>query len=106
MRRVVVTGLGAVTPVGTGVDEVWDNLVSGVSGIGEISLFDASGLPTTIAAEVKDFDPEVTIPRKEARRLDRNAQLFWVATGQALEDSGISYEEGDPAADRAGVVVG
>ncbi|MBT8197287.1 MAG: beta-ketoacyl-ACP synthase II [Acidimicrobiia bacterium] len=106
MRRVVVTGLGAVTPVGQGVDEVWGNLVSGVSGIGDITLFDASHLPATIAAEVTGFDPEVTIPRKEARRLDRNAQLFWVATGQALDDAGISYEEDDPAGNRAGVVVG
>jgi 3-oxoacyl-[acyl-carrier-protein] synthase II len=74
--------------------------------VGQITAFDTSGYKATIAAEVKDFDPEKYIERKEARRLDRYDQFFWAATQQAIEDSGIAYEEDDPASHRAGVVVG
>ena len=105
-RRVVVTGLGTVNPIGKDVESFWKAARSGVSGVGQITAFDATGLKCTIAAEVLDFDPELYIERKEARRLDRYDQLFWASTHQALEHAGISYEEDDPAALRAGVVVG
>jgi len=105
-RRVVVTGIGTVNPLGLNVDSFWEAACNGVSGVGEITAFDTSGFKVHIAAEMPDFDPEQWIERKQARRLDRFDQLFWAATAQALDDSGISYSEDDPAALRAGVVVG
>ncbi|MDH3471063.1 MAG: beta-ketoacyl-ACP synthase II [Acidimicrobiia bacterium] len=105
-RRVVVTGLGAVTPIGLDVDSTWKSALSGVSGIGQITAFDASAFETRIAGEIPDFDPESYLPKREARRMDRYDQLFWAASAQALEDSGVSFEEGSDEAFRAGVVVG
>lgn len=105
-RRVVVTGLGTINPLGGDVESFWAAALDGVSGIGEIKAFDASGMKARIAGEVPDFDPEEYIERKEARRLDRYDQLFWASTHQAMADAGIAYEEDDPAALRAGVVVG
>ena len=106
VRRVVVTGLGTVNPIGKDVASFWEAARAGVSGVGQITAFDASALKVSIAAEVPDFDPEEYIERKEARRLDRYDQFFWAATHQALADAGISYEPDDPAALRAGVAVG
>ncbi len=105
-RRVVVTGLGTVNPLGLDVETFWKAAQEGKSGIGEITHFDASHMKARIAGEIADFDPEVYIERKEARRLDRYDQLFWASSHQALTDAGISYEEDDPAALRAGVSVG
>ena len=105
-RRVVVTGLGTINPLGHDVESFWKAALAGTSGVGQITAFDASGMKATIAAEVKDFDPEKYIERKEARRLDRYDQFFWASTHEALEDAGLRYEEDDPAAHRAGVVVG
>ncbi|MEA2009249.1 MAG: beta-ketoacyl-ACP synthase II [Actinomycetota bacterium] len=105
-RRVVVTGLGTVNPVGGDVETTWRGLLDGVSGIGQITSIDASDLPSKIGGEITDFDIEAHMPRRQARRMDRYAQLFWVAAGEALSDAGISYEPDDPAAYRAGVVVG
>ncbi len=105
-RRVVVTGLGTVNPVGRDVPTYWRNLVDGVSGISKIQQFDASHLPVQIAGEVADFDPEEYIPRKEARRLDRFSQLFWAASHQALEDAAVDYRDAGEEAYRAGVVMG
>ncbi len=105
-RRVVVTGLGTINPVGADVQSYWKNLQNGTSGITKITTFDASNLPVQIAGEVADFDPEQYIPRKEARRLDRFAQLFWGAAHQALEDAGLDYSDAGEEAYRAGVVVG
>jgi 3-oxoacyl-[acyl-carrier-protein] synthase II len=105
-RRVVVTGLGTVNPLGHTVDEFWDAALAGTSGVGPITAFDASAFKSRIAAEIHHFDPEVYIERQEARRLDRYDQLFWASSAQAIADAGISYEEDDPAAYRAGVVVG
>ncbi|MGI9585524.1 MAG: beta-ketoacyl-ACP synthase II [Acidimicrobiia bacterium] len=105
-RRVVVTGLGAVTSLGTGVDAFWDNILAGKSGISTIERVDVSDIPTHIAAEIKDFDIEQYMSRRAARRLDRSAQYFWVATQQALGDAGLEYEEDDPEALRAGVLAG
>ena len=105
-RRVVVTGLGTVNPLAADVDGFWKAALDGTSGVGLITLFDTSEFDVKIGAEVKDFDAEAHMARKDARRLDRNAQFFWVATKQALGDAGIAFEPDDPAASRAGVVVG
>lgn len=105
-RRVVVTGLGTVNPLGLDVATTWKNVQEGANGVGPLTLFDASDLRAQIAAEIRDWDPEQWIPAKEARRLDRVAQFFWASTAEALADAGISYEEDDPAALRAGVVTG
>jgi 3-oxoacyl-[acyl-carrier-protein] synthase II len=105
-RRVVVTGLGTVNPLGGDVPAFWEACLAGRSGVGEINAFDASPLRTRIAAEVRGFDPEAHMDRRLARRLDRYGQFFLVAAGQALADAGLSYAEGDAAAERAGVAVG
>lgn len=104
--RVVVTGLGTVNPLAHNVDDFWAALLEGRSGAGPITLFDPEGLSTTFAAEVKEFDPDVFMPRKDSRRLDRSTMLFWAATKQALDDAGLEYEDGEPASLRAGVVCG
>lgn len=105
-RRVVVTGLGTVNPLAHTVDDFWDALLAGRSGAGPITLFDSTAMTTRIAAEVKDFDPGLYMPRKASRRLDRSSVLFWAATKQAMDDAGLEYEDGDPASLRAGVVCG
>jgi 3-oxoacyl-[acyl-carrier-protein] synthase II len=105
-RRVVVTGMGTVNPLAHNVDDFWKALLDGKSGAGPITLFDPEGLGTQFAAEVKDFDPEVYMPRKDSRRLDRSTMLFWAATKQALDDADLAFEDGDPASLRAGVVCG
>jgi 3-oxoacyl-[acyl-carrier-protein] synthase II len=86
-RRVVVTGLGAVTPVGNTRDEFWRRLVAGESGVARITAFDASDFDTQIAAEVKEFFPDQLIGRKEARRMDRFTQFAFVAAREAIEDA-------------------
>ncbi len=106
MRRVVVTGLGMVSPLGNDVASSWDALLKGESGIDTITLFDASQFGCQIAGEVKGFDATQYLPAKEARRFDRFIG-FGVAAGmQALDDAGLNYEQGDPAADRAGCLIG
>ncbi|MFN2449089.1 MAG: beta-ketoacyl-ACP synthase II [Candidatus Baltobacteraceae bacterium] len=89
----VVTGLGAVTPLGNTRDEFWRRLVAGESGVGPITVFDAADFSTKFAAEVKDFDPDALIGRREARRMDRYAQLALVAAKEALEDSGLNLSD-------------
>ncbi|BDG05874.1 beta-ketoacyl-ACP synthase II [Anaeromyxobacter oryzae] len=103
-RRVVVTGLGFVSPVGIGVEASWSALVAGKSGIGPITLFDASTYPTRIAGEVKGFDPSQFMDRKEARRNDRFIQFALAAADMALKDSGIDMSKVD--AERVGCIVG
>jgi len=105
-RRVVVTGLGTMNPLAHDVDGTWDALLDGKSGAAPVTLFDASRLATHFAAEVKEFDPDVYMPRKESRRMDRSTLLMWAATSRAMADAGLEFEEGDPAAERAGVVCG
>jgi 3-oxoacyl-[acyl-carrier-protein] synthase II len=106
MRRVALTGIGLVTPLGVGVDENWGALVAGKSGVGQITRFDASRFATRIAAEVKDFDPSRWLAPREARRLDRFIQ-FAVAAGRlAFEDAGLPARLDDAAGDRAGCYVG
>jgi len=103
-RRVVVTGLGLVSPVGIGVEEPWDALVAGKSGIGPITLFDASAFPTRIAGEVKDFEATKFMDRKEARRNDRFIHFALAATDIALKDAGLDMAKEDP--ERVGCIVG
>jgi 3-oxoacyl-[acyl-carrier-protein] synthase II len=103
-RRVVVTGLGIVSPIGTGIAQAWDNLVHGVSGVGPITKFDASLISTRIAAEVKGFDPTQWMSPKEARRSDTFIHYGIAATKLALDDAGLVID--DSNAERTGVVVG
>ena len=103
-RRVVVTGLGLITPVGIGVAESWANIINGQSGIGKITKFDCSTFPSQVAGEVKNFDPLAYIPPKDARRMDTFIQ-FGIAAGiEAFKDSGIEVNESN--SERIGVSVG
>ncbi|MCL6516448.1 beta-ketoacyl-ACP synthase II [Alicyclobacillus sp.] len=103
-RRVVITGLGVVTPIGNDVPTFWHNLVEGRSGVSMIDRFDVTDYPTKFAAMVRDFDPEQYIEKKEARRLDRFTQFAIAATKQAVADAGIEIHEGN--AERIGVYIG
>ena len=94
-RRVVVTGLGAVTPIGIGKDAFWQALLAGKSGIGPITRFDATDFSTKIAGEVQDFDPSLYIDKKEAKRMDRFTQFAVAASKMAIEDCGIDLEKED-----------
>jgi 3-oxoacyl-[acyl-carrier-protein] synthase II len=105
-RRVVVTGLGTVNPLGLDVESSWAAARAGVSGVDRITAFDASNTATKIAAEVGDFDPLEYLEHKEARRLDRYTQFFVAATSQALDDAGLDYRGDDQAAAGVGAVVG
>jgi 3-oxoacyl-[acyl-carrier-protein] synthase II len=91
-RRVVITGLGAVTPLGNDVESTWQSLVAGKSGAAEIQQWDASEYPVNFACELKDFDPGQWLERKQARRMDRFAQMIVAAARQAEQDSGIDVE--------------
>lgn len=103
-RRIVVTGLGLVSPVGIGVEESWNAIVAGRSGIATITLFDASSFPTRVAGEVKGFDPTKFMDRKEARRNDRFIQFALAAADMAVKDSGLDMGKEDP--ERVGCIVG
>jgi 3-oxoacyl-[acyl-carrier-protein] synthase II len=92
-NRVVVTGLGAISPIGLSTDDYWNNLLAGVSGAAQITTFDPSGLPVQIAAEVKGFDPGDYMDRKAAKRMERFSQFSIAAAGQALQDAGFSVNE-------------
>ncbi|MDE0377537.1 MAG: beta-ketoacyl-ACP synthase II [bacterium] len=105
-RRVVVTGMGAITPLGHTVEDTWKAALAGESGIGPITQFDPSGVQTKFAGEVRGWDPELVIPRREARRLDRSAQLFICAAQQAMDDSDLDFVADSSDSHRAGVVVG
>ena len=103
-RRVVVTGLGLVTPLGTGVEKTWRALISGDSGVGRITRFDPEGFPTQIAAEVKDFDPFDFIEKKEVKKMDTFIHYAVAASQMAMDDSGYRISEANR--DRIGVYVG
>jgi 3-oxoacyl-[acyl-carrier-protein] synthase II len=103
MRRVVVTGLGAVTPIGADAPSTWRAAVAGESGIDFIRSFDASEFPVRVAAEVKDFDPTQVAPPKAARRLDRNVLLSLGAAREAVADAQL---EGAYSPDRVGILFG
>lgn len=104
LKRVVVTGLGALTPIGNNVNEYWDSLVKGVCGAGHITRFDATNFKTRFACEVKNFSPQDHFDRKEARKLDMFTMFGLVSTEEAVKDSGLDLEAID--LDRAGVIFG
>ena len=101
-KRIVVTGIGTLNPLGNNLETYWDNLIKGVSGADMITLFDASKFKTRFACEIKGFDPTEFMDRKEARKLDRFAQIALVASDQAVADAGITKENVDH--DRVGVI--
>ncbi|MEC4674267.1 MAG: beta-ketoacyl-ACP synthase II [Nitrospirota bacterium] len=103
-RRVVITGLGAVTPLGIGVPQTWKALTAGVSGIGTITRFDASAYPSQIAGEVKDFDPAAYIEKKEIKKMDTFIHYAVAASQEAVDDSALKIT--DDNADRVGVYIG
>lgn len=104
LKRVVVTGLGIISPVGTGLENFWSSLTAGVSGIGPVTRFDPAHFSTKIAGEVKDFEPTRYLDRKEARRMDRFTQFAVAASGMAVEDAGLNFDHEDK--DRVGVILG
>ncbi len=104
LRRVVVTGLGALTPIGNNIQEYWDGLINGVSGAAPITYFDASKFKTQFACELKNFNVEEFIDRKEARKMDRYAQYAVVSSTEAMNDANFDLEKLDK--DRAGVIWG
>lgn len=103
-KRVVITGMGAITSSGIGADELWQAVKNGKCGISSIERIDVSDLPTKVGAEIKEFDPEKYIDKKEARRMDRYTQYAIVAAGQAVEQSGLDFEKEDK--ERIGVIIG
>jgi len=105
-RRVVVTGLGAVTPVGTSVASSWDNLIQGRSGIGKISAFDVTGHSTEIAGEVKGFDPSPFIEKKDLKKMDRFIHFALAATDEALKDAQLDLDAKETLRSRTGTIVG
>jgi 3-oxoacyl-[acyl-carrier-protein] synthase II len=104
LNRVVVTGMGVISPIGNNLEDYWNNLINGVSGAGHITLYDASKFKTRIACEVKNFNPEDYLERKEARKVDRFTQFALVASDMAMADAGLSKETLNP--DRVGVIFG
>ena len=103
-RRVVITGLGALTPIGNTLPDYWEGLLSGVSGAAPITHFDASKFKTKFACELKGFDPLNFMDRKEVRKCDRFAQYALVATDEAIQDAGLDFDKEDK--DRIGVIWG
>lgn len=103
-QRAVITGMGVVSPVGTQLDEFWNNLMEGKSGIGLLTRFDVTNLPTKVAAEVKNFEPTKWIDKKESRHTDRFAQFAIAAAKLAVQDSGLDLEKMNK--ERAGAVMG
>ncbi len=104
MRRVVVTGLGIISPVGTGLEKNWQNIIAGVSGISLINRFDASAYPCQVAGQVDDFVLEDFLSAKDARRMDRFIQLGLAASMEAIQDSGLEFEKENP--ERIGAYIG
>ncbi len=103
-RRVVITGMGAVTPIGNNIEEIWESLKNGKGGIGKVTKFDASDYPVSIAGEVKNFMPEEYIDRKNLKKMDYFTQYAVYSSIQAVEDAGIKFENEDT--ERVGIVVG
>jgi 3-oxoacyl-[acyl-carrier-protein] synthase II len=105
-RRVVITGLGAVTPLGNDVSSYWDGLVAGRSGIDRFASFEPSGVPSQVGGEIKGFDAERYMDRKDVRRHDRVVHYAWAASAQALTDAGLPFPLADDAlAERVGAIV-
>ena len=108
MRRVVVTGMGTISPLGNTVEETWGNVVEGVSGVGPITRFETDDLMIQIACEVKGFDPEDYMEKREARRIDRFQQFGIAAAEQALQSAGLELrpEEASRASGLISAAVG
>src|SRR5580658_9930485 len=104
LNRVVVTGIGAITPIGNDLHEYWNGLVNGVSGADYITQFNAEKFKTRFACEVKSFEPTKFLDRKEARKIDRFTQFALVVSDQAMADAGLTKDTINP--DRIGVVFG
>ena len=104
LKRVVVTGMGALTPLGNNLQDYWNGLANGVSGADQITLFDTTKFKSTFACEVKNFNPEDYMDRKEARKMDRFAQFAFVTTDEAIKDSGLDLDKIDKT--RVGVIWG
>ena len=104
MRRVVVTGVGAITPIGNDMETFWRSIKNGVCGIDKVTLFDASDLKTQIAGEVKNFEPTDYFEKKDARKMDRFTQFAMIAADEAIKNSGLDMEKEDPW--RVGVITG
>ena len=102
LRRVVVTGIGNISPVGPNAEETWKNVVNGVCGIDLITLYDTTNFKTKFACEVKNYDPLQYFDRKEARKIDKFTQFAFIASDEAIKDSGIDLESIDKT--RAGVI--
>lgn len=105
-RRVVITGMGAITPIGNTVEEFWENSKNGICGIDKITLFDTSNQKVHIAGEVKNFKVEDYIDKREARRLDRFTHFAYKAADEAVEDAGLNMEDGSIDPKRVGVIIG
>ncbi len=105
-RRVVVTGLGVVSPLGLDLASTWSGLKEGRSGIGQIASFDTSNVKTTIAGELHDFDPENYLEKREARRLDRYSQIFMASAIEAVAMSGLDFTSSERLRERTGAVAG
>jgi len=103
-RRVVITGCGVISPIGIGIDDFWNSLVNGKTGVGRIISFDASQFSTQIAAEVRNFEPEKYIDKKKLRKMDRFTQLGFATAKMAIEEAMLDMEREDPF--RVGVIVG
>ncbi len=104
INRVVVTGMGSVTPIGIGVESFWNGLIAGKNGVSRVTRFDPTGFRSQMAAEVKDFVPEDWIEKKSVDRMDRFTQFAIAASSQAMKDAGLDVSPFDPA--RAGIIVG
>ena len=104
LKRVVITGLGAVTPIGNSVEDYWTGLANGISGAAPITLYDSSKFKTNFACEVKDWEITDFIDRKDARKMDRYTHFAMVSSHQAIEDSGLDLENIDKR--KAGVIWG
>ena len=103
MKRVVITGLGAITPIGKNVDEFWNGIKEGVCGIDEIKSFDTTNFKVKLAGEIKDYNEEDYFEKKAAKRLDKFTQYALVASREAMKDANLNVEEID--AERFGVIV-
>ena len=95
-RRVVVTGMGAITPIGNSVEEFWNGIKEGKTGFGSITYFDTADYRCKLAAEVKNFDPAQYMDKKSARRMEQFCQFAVAAAGQAIADAGLAMEQEDP----------
>ena len=103
MRRVVITGVGAVAPIGIGKEPFWTNVKNGVCGVDTVSKFDASEFACQIGAEVKGFEPEQFLDKKEAKRMDRYTQFAMASSKMAIEDAKLDMEKEDK--DKVGVII-